>query len=282
MLSEPDRETRLEYLRPDEILAERNHRPLVFLPTGCIEWHGPHLPLGVDVILAHEVAVRLARKVGGVVHPCIFCGTERERRPEMLRDIGFQGDEWVVGMDFPANALPSPYYPEEIFALMVREALSRLVELGYRLIAIVNGHGAENQIATLHRLAALFSARTEARVEVLLPFPEEQDETGTPTTAAGHADIYETSAMLALHPTRVDLDRLPALDYPLRNVDWAVVDGPTFSGRPTPQHTVRTESDPRYATSEAGSIFLEEIVSELAERVRESLRQIRIEGARNG
>jgi creatinine amidohydrolase len=281
VLSGPKRETRLEYLRPDEILAERSRNPLVLLPTGSIEWHGPHLPLGVDVILAYEVAIRLSREVGGVVHPCIFCGTERERRPQMLRDIGFAGDEWIVGMDFPANRLPSLYYPEEIFALMVREALTRLVDLGYRLIVIVNGHGAENQIATLQRLAALFTADSPARVEVILPFPEEDDTTGAPA-AAGHADIYETSAMLALHPDRVDLDRLPALDHPLRNVDWAVVDGPTFSGHPTPQHTVRPEYDPRYANHEAGTVFLDEIVAAMAERVRQILQQIKAENARNG
>ncbi|NLT43672.1 MAG: creatininase family protein [Anaerolineae bacterium] len=267
-MSETRRETRLEYLRPDEILAEQAHRPLVFLPTGSIEWHGPHLPLGVDMMLAHEAAMRAAAEIGGVVHPAVFCGTERERRPEMLRDIGFGGDEWIVGMDFPANAVPSLYYPEEVFSTAVREALARLVELGYREIVIVNGHGAENQIATLQRLAAAFTAAGPARALLVMPFPEVTDESGAVATLAGHADIFETAAMLALHPELVDLERLPALDHPLRNTDWAVVDGPTFSGNPTPGHTVRAEFDPRNATAAAGAEFLDRTAATLLERVR--------------
>ncbi len=266
-MMEPTRETRLEYLRPEEIVAERGRHNLVFLPVGAIEWHGPHLPLGVDMLLAHEVAVRVAREVGGVVHPAIYCGTERERPPEMLRSIGFSGEEWVVGMDFPANSVKSLYYPEEVLALMVREALDRLKALGYQRIVIVNGHGAENQINTLRRLAAAENARGEVRVEVILPFPEEQDEEGQATTAAGHADIYETSAMLALHPETVDVESLPAPDHPLRNTDWAVVDGATFSGKPTPGYTVRSEYDPRYATAESGLAYLKEMVAKLAAEV---------------
>lgn len=268
---EEARETRLEFLRPDEILAERARIPLVFLPTGSIEWHGPHLPLGVDMMLAHEAARRAAAEMGGVVHPAIFCGTERERRPDMLRDIGFRGDEWIVGMDFPANVLPSLYYPEEAFAIAVREALTRLTAMGYRQIVIVNGHGAENQIATLQRLGAAFTAAGPARVLVIMPFPEVIDESGVAATLAGHADIFETAAMLALHPELVDLDRLPALDYPLRNVDWAVVDGPTFSGNPTAEHTVRSEFDPRYATPAAGAEFLKRVAATVVERVRADL-----------
>ncbi len=270
-MGETPRECRLEFLRPDEILAERARVPLVFLPTGSIEWHGPHLPLGVDMMLAHEAAMRAAAELGGVVHPAIFCGTERERRPEMLRDIGFRGDEWIVGMDFPANAVPSLYYPEEAFAMAVREALTRLTAMGYLQVVIVNGHGAENQIGTLRRLAAAFTAAGPARVIVVMPFPEVTDETGAAATLAGHADIFETAAMLALHPELVDLDRLPALDHPLRNVDWAVVDGPTFSGNPTAEHTVRPEFDPRYATATAGAEFLKQIAGTLVERVRAEL-----------
>ena len=265
------REVRLEYLRPDQIVAERARVSLAFLPTGSIEWHGPHLPLGVDMMLAHEMAVRAAREVGGVVHPAIFCGTERERRADMLRDIGFQGDEWIVGMDFPGNAVPSLYYPEEVFAVAVREALARLVAVGYRNIAIINGHGAENQIQTVSRLAASFTAAGPAKVSRIMPFPKVEDENGEPATAAGHADIFETAAMLALHPELVDLDRLPALDHPLRNMDWAVVDGPTFSGNPTAGHTVRAEFDPRNATAGAGAAFIEQIVANVVSQVRQGL-----------
>jgi creatinine amidohydrolase len=258
-------------LRPDEVLAEQERLSLVFLPVGVIEWHGPHLPLGTDVLLAHEAALRLARDLGGVVHPPIFCGTERERRPEMLRDIGFSGEEWVVGMDFPANSMRSYYYPEETLGLLVRDALAQLVGHGYRLIVIVNGHGAENQIGTLRRLAAACTAQGQARAVVVLPFPIEHDEQGRETTSAGHADIFETSVLLHLRPECVDVSKLPPPDRPLRNTDWAVVDGATFSGSPTPDHTVRAEQDPRRASAEAGRAYAQSVHERLLAEVRAAI-----------
>ena len=265
------RDVRLALLRPEEVLAEMARVPLVFLPVGVIEWHGPHLPLGTDMLLATDMAERLARELGGVVHPAVFCGTERERRAAMLRDIGFGGGEWIVGMDFPANAMKSYYYPEETLALLVRDALSQLVEHGYRLIVIVNGHGAENQIGTLRRLAAATTAAGRARALVVLPFPLERDEQGRETTSAGHADIYETAVLLALHPESVDLAQLPPPGRPLRNTDWAVMDGATFSGSPTPEHTVREQQDPRRATAEAGRAFLEAVFARVSAEVRAAL-----------
>ena len=99
-----------------------------------------------------------------MVHPTVFIGTERERAPELLRDLGFNGDEWIIGMDFPANSVRSYYSAEEAFAVMVRFTLDQLVAQRYSLIVIVNGHGATNQINQLQRLAAEFSQRGPAKV----------------------------------------------------------------------------------------------------------------------
>ena len=235
-MSETRRETRLEYLRPDEIRAEQARRPLAFLPTGSIEWHGPHLPLGVDMMLAHEAAMRAAAAIGGVVHPAIFCGTERERRPEMLRDIGFGGDEWIVGMDFPANAVPSLYYPEEVFAISVREALTRLVELGYREIVIVNGHGAENQIAPLCDWPPLSPPRP-ARGARSCPSRGYLDGAGAAATLGpGSPDIFETGRHCS-PCTGAGGPGAPAGPGPPPCATWTgrAWDGSTFSGHPTPE-----------------------------------------------
>ena len=37
--------------------------PVVLIPMGSIEQHGPHLPLSVDVVIAEEVCRRVARKL---------------------------------------------------------------------------------------------------------------------------------------------------------------------------------------------------------------------------
>ena len=61
-------EVRMQWLRPAEVLA---HQPIVYLPIGPLEWHGPHLPLGTDPLQAESLAIAVAQQVGGVVHPTL-------------------------------------------------------------------------------------------------------------------------------------------------------------------------------------------------------------------
>lgn len=236
------REIRYERLRPAQIVAEMRECPVAFVPVGPLEWHGPHLPLGTDALIAEGVARRVCEWTGGLVLPTLFFGTERERAPKELRFIGFQGDEYIIGMDFPANILRSLYVREEYLAMAVREILEQVVRQGWKLIVILNGHGATNQIQTLTRLALEFSGERNVRAVVFSAW-----ESSGPPTDPGHAGADETSQMMALYPESVDLSALPPLPEPLRNVDWAVVDGPTFDGHPSPDFTCR--DDPRQAAS---------------------------------
>src|SRR5215213_9580189 len=138
------RTVRFELLRPAEIIAERERFPVVFQPLGPLEWHGPALPYGTDPLHAEDVARRTAEAIGGVVMPTLYWGSERERNPQTLQQLGFKGDEWIVGMDFPANSMKSLYSMEDVFALVMRARIELLIAQGYKLIALVNGHGAAN------------------------------------------------------------------------------------------------------------------------------------------
>lgn len=260
------REVRLQMLRPAQIVAEKQRVPLAILPLGPLEWHGPHLPLGVDALNAEAAALRVAQEVGGVVLPTLYLGTERERTPEMLEAIGFAADGYLVGMDFPANSMPSYYYPEEVLALTVRATLDLLVRQGYGLAVLMNGHAAENHLNTLQRLAVEYSHTTPLRVLLLVPIPGYT----TGEWSYAHATAGETSVMLALAEEAVDQAALPA-EGPLRNVDFAVVDDQTFRGNPTADFTVREDDDPRQATAAAGERRLEACVAELAAAVRQAL-----------
>jgi creatinine amidohydrolase len=267
------RTVRFELLRPAEIITERERFPVVFQPLGPLEWHGPHLPFGVDALHAETVAIRTAQAMGGVVMPTLYWGAERERTPESLKALGFKGDEWIVGMDFPANSMKSLYTMEDVFALVMRARLDLLVAQGYKLIVIINGHGAANHIATLERLAKEYSARGPARVLFTIAFDARVDG----TYSIGHADALETSLMMATHPETVDLDSLPVLPAPLRNIDWGIVDGETFAGDPTPDYTLRPEADPRRNSSpEQGEEALKGDVVRLRRQVQDALKSLGI------
>ncbi len=82
-----DGDWNLAFLFPHEIVEARERLGLVILPLAPIEWHGPHLVLGCDPLLAHAFARRLARELACPYFPPLFIGTERERRPETLRAL---------------------------------------------------------------------------------------------------------------------------------------------------------------------------------------------------
>ncbi len=63
------KEVRIQYMLPHQIQEEFNKLPLIFLPLATLEWHGPHLVMGVDPINAEFVALALAKEIGGVVLP---------------------------------------------------------------------------------------------------------------------------------------------------------------------------------------------------------------------
>jgi creatinine amidohydrolase len=221
------------------------------------------------------VAVEVARRVGGVVLPTYFAGTETvlptDQKPQSPANFGFDNTERIIGMDFPDNPVKSLYFEEGVFAVMVREILRLLKADGYRLLVIVNGHGAENHQRTLRRLAIEETHPPDVQVVYTMPFVP----TGPPFSAIGHAEKIETSIMMALMPDRVDVRTLPPKSLPLRSRDYGIVDGKTFDGYPTPDFTLRSESDPRDASGELGQGILAAEVDLLAQTIQRYVQSLR-------
>ncbi len=260
-------EVRYEFMRPQEILAAREKAPVAYLPIGPLEWHAPHLPYGTDMLHAYAMAYEAAREAGGVVLPPLPLGTETYTEPERLRYQGFQGHERVVGVDFPGFPLSSLYIEESALGIIVRELVRGLKRQKFRVIMLVNGHGAPNQRSLFTRLATEESE--PGRVIVAL--------TGfrVVTRYRGHAELGETSFILAYHPKSVRLGALPPESRPLRNLEFAVLDGPTCAGQPLPDFTVRADQDPRHATAERGKDDVAYEAHHIALAVQEHLATLR-------
>ena len=62
-------EQQYAFMRPPDIVAARDHGSICYVPLGPLEWHGPHLPYGVDMLHAYTLASEAARETGGVVLP---------------------------------------------------------------------------------------------------------------------------------------------------------------------------------------------------------------------
>ncbi len=144
----------MERMRPRQVVDAMNKCPVVYVPLAPLEWHGPHLPIGVDAMHASAVCERVAELVGGVVYPTTYLGTETRRNKEELNWLGFSGDEYVIGMDFPGNILPSVYLDEAVYGVVVREIVRSLKRMGFKIIVLMSGHGALNHNSVLKRIGA--------------------------------------------------------------------------------------------------------------------------------
>lgn len=258
------RTVHFELMRPNELLQAMESFSVAYLPIGPLEWHGPHMPFGTDPLDAQAVALGVAKRIGGVVFPTLFCGTEHARSPEIVKRMGFENEnQYVVGMDVPANTVKSCYFPEEVFGLILRENLHQIISLGFRLVVIVNGHGADGQLSTGHRLAREFTNTTSATVL----FTQAMQKLTVDDQNPGHANISETSMQMYLNPTSVCLDELPPRNVPLKTSQWGIADSLLFAGLGNSEYTV--EHDPRDATVELGYRYIENGIARISTQVSE-------------
>ncbi len=147
-------------------------RPIVVVPVGSCEQHGPHLPLETDTVIASELARDLAaRRDDCLVAPPLTITASGEHQ-------GFAGT-LSIGT--------------EVMAGVVIE-LVRSADWAAGVV-LVNGHG--GNVTAMERAADVFA---HERRDALIWWPTLPD--GDP-----HAGHTETSLMLALAPELVRPER---------------------------------------------------------------------------
>lgn len=252
-------ELRYELMRPEQVVAARARAPVAYVPMGPLEWHGPHLPLGVDMLHAHAMALRAARRTGGVVLPPLPLGTETYLDTARLHASGLPRDARVLGMDYPGFPVPSLYVDESTLGVIIRGIIRALSRQAFRVIAIVNGHGAPNHLTLLSRTATEESV--PGKLAVLVTGYRHD------TSYRGHAERHETSFVLVEHPETVDLAALPRLPRAISSAEFGILDELTCRGDPAPDFTVRSEQDPRAASAALGEQDLGEEAERIARKV---------------
>jgi creatinine amidohydrolase len=179
--------------------------PLVIVPVGALEAHGPHLPLGADQIQAEATAAALAERLHALVAPTIPYGVCAGSRP-------FPGT-----VSLSMSALGS----------YVRELLSELARLGVRRILLLSGHAAPTHMAALREAAdAAVAGHPGLAILVLSDYEFVYELRGKEAPASdGHAGLLETSRVLAMAPQTVGKER-PVIQF----------EGSRFkAGEPTPK-----------------------------------------------
>jgi creatinine amidohydrolase len=160
------------------------------LPIGVLEKHGPHAPIGSDLIHVREWAARATKREYAVVFPDYFYGQIYEARHQ------------------PGTfALPSRLIWELLDATC--EEIGRN---GFKKIVLVNGHGGNPNF-----LRFFVQSQLERRRDYVVyfwdPAPDpaltEKVNTMRKSDPAGdqHAGERETSTLLYLRPELVKMDR---------------------------------------------------------------------------
>lgn len=178
-------EVRAEFLSHLEIEARMREAAIVYVPLGAIEFHGPHLPTGLDGLTAHGVCVAAAKVTGGVVLPTIYQGTGGEH----------SNYPWTLMMP-TGNGLG-----ENLQSMLIR-----LEELGVQSTVVLSGHFADEQRALLKEMAANWASDESKKMRLTTRSMADCDEA---PVAPDHAGVFESLLLAALHPDLVHVDKLP-------------------------------------------------------------------------
>ncbi len=214
--------------------------PLVLVPLGSTEQHGPHLPFTTDTVIAAAVAAGLASRLEGggrhggvVVAPALVFGASGEHQ-------SFAGTVSIG---------------QEALRFVLIELVRSLSTWAGRVV-FVNGHGGNvsalgsavaQMVAEQHRVAWLScSVPAAALAAAGLPAPD------------AHAGRTETSLMLHLDPDAVRLPLPPAgATVPLSSLLPRLTAGGVVAVSPS-----GILGDPAGATAEEGARLLAAAVDE--------------------
>jgi len=238
-----------ELTAPDYVKAVEKSAKTCIIPIGVFEKHGPHLPLGTDLYMSREYALRAASKEYTAVFPWYYFSQINEAKHQ------------------PGTIAYSP----ELIWKILQETLNELNRNGFEKIIIVNGHGGNNAFLNYFGMAqlseprnySLYWFRPEANPEV----EKKAAELTMKDPFDAHAGNGETSEMIAAqpklsHPERagqqsgVDLERMNQLKYIYTGIWWYASYPNHYGG------------DGSNANAEAGELLINETVSQLVEMIK--------------
>jgi creatinine amidohydrolase len=173
-----------ELTAPDFVQAVTRSGGTCLLPFGIIEKHGPHLPLGTDLLDVRYAALHAAEQEYAVVFP-----------------------EYYFGQIFEAQHQPGTVaYSSHLQLELLQETTDEMARNGCKKVIIVNGHGGNE-----HLLPFFAQSQLEKRHDyvVYVLGLVETPPGGPPkkTSMDMHAGESETSTMMISRPDLVHVDR---------------------------------------------------------------------------
>jgi len=154
------------------------------LPFGILEKHGPHLPMGTDLLNVRYVAEHAAQQEYAVIFPQYFAGQIFEAKHE------------------PGTIAYSP----ELQLRLLQETTDEMARNGCKKVVIVNGHGGNESLLPYFAQTQLYKPHDYV-VYVQWGHEATKKVGGEKNGPDWHAGESETSNVLVTHPDLVHLDR---------------------------------------------------------------------------
>lgn len=166
-----------------EVAEAIPQRPIILLPIGTVEQHGPHLPVNADNMVASYVALHAAEQTDALAAPNINYGNS------------------AVFTAFPGTIHVKP----ETLANVVRDVCQSLIGQGFRRIIFVDNHGGNE--AVCEQVARELKDEHGVIIGNIYPwglgYQLMRDTYDDSASAYGHGAEPETSAMMAMYPEDV-------------------------------------------------------------------------------
>jgi creatinine amidohydrolase len=171
-------------LTQPEIAEQMRKKPLVILPLGSVEQHGPHLPSGTDIFASRAIAHAVAERMDGLVLPDTPIGVT------------------PFHMAFESTITFSP----ETFERVVVETCASAAKHGAKYLLLLNWH--ELNIPALAVAADALHREHGMTVLTVQACYVAQDMFGPECGGLTHGGEIEALAVMAYDPKLVHLDRV--------------------------------------------------------------------------
>jgi creatinine amidohydrolase len=174
-----------ELTGPDFVEAIHQSQGVCVLPFGIIEKHGPHLPLGTDLLDVRYAVINAVKQEYAVVFP-----------------------EYYFGQIFEARQQPGTVaYSLSTQLTLLQETVGEMSRNGCKKVVIVNGHGGNESLLPLFAQSQLAGPRDYVVYVFGLPHLDVPGRPAMKSPMDMHAGEGETSHMLAARPDLVHQDR---------------------------------------------------------------------------
>ena len=227
------------------------HDPVVIVPTGSVEQHGPHCPMDVDIVGPFAMAVATAQRVSDfpvIVAPPVWSGFTHY-------NMGFPG---TISLRL------------ETYQNLLADVLRSICANGFPRIVVINGHGGNN--APNHAVTAQISSDDVFPISFSYwqaAVAEMREWSDTDEGQVGHGGEWETSLQLYLRPHLIDRSKMVADVFPNPYSRNLTAFAQYAERRRDTEKQTGVMGNPLVATAEKGELLFKAVVDKLVQLVTE-------------